>query len=196
MNAIRAFIAVEIDPEIRQKISELISCLKKSEADVKWITEDQMHLTLKFLGNIDEGRIQEISGVLSSISHDFKAFEITLSNIGAFPNLNHPRVIWIGIDKGADLLKTLAGKIDAELEKLGFHPSTSLGTGKETREFKAHLTLGRVRTSKNMPQLVKLLSATQFTPETGVKISELILFQSTLTLKGAIYSMLSKIKLH
>ncbi|MDP2921540.1 MAG: RNA 2',3'-cyclic phosphodiesterase [Candidatus Omnitrophota bacterium] len=182
MPHIRAFIAVEIDQPSRQKISSLISGLKKSNADVKWITEDQMHLTLKFLGNIDEGKIHEISSALSSISHDFKPFEITLSDIGAFPNLDHPRVIWIEIEKGADLLKTLAGKIDSRLEKLGFQ--------KETREFKAHLTLGRVRTSKNMPQLVKIINETQFAPETGVKINELILFQSTLTPKGTIYTKL------
>src|SRR3989338_2661620 len=149
MNTIRAFIAVEIDPETRQKISELISKLKKSNSDVKWITEDQMHLTLKFLGNIDNSKVQDISNALSSISNNFKSFAITLSGIGAFPNLNHPRVIWLGIDKGMDALKNLSERIENEMEKLGFE--------KENRGFTPHLTLGRLRSSKNMPELTKLI---------------------------------------
>lgn len=186
MSTIRAFIAVEIDPQTKQKISDLISSLKKSEADVKWINEEQMHLTLKFLGNIEQNKVQEISNALKSIADNFKPFSISLSNIGGFPNLNHPRVIWLGIDKGADTVKTLAEKIESGLEKLGFR--------KESREFKAHLTLGRIRSSKNMPNLTKLLKETTFSSENDVNITELILFQSALTSKGATYTVLSKNK--
>lgn len=179
----RAFIAVEIDDPAKQKISELISDLKKSGADVKWITEDQMHLTLKFLGNIDGNKAREISDVLSSISNNLKSFTISLSDIGAFPNLNRPRVIWVGINKGAEHLKTISGKIETSLEKLGFE--------KEGREFNPHLTLGRLKTSKNLSELKKLLNETPFNSENNIKINELVLFQSTLTPKGAIYSKLS-----
>ena len=187
MNTIRAFIAVEIDNQTKQKISDLISNLKKSKADIKWITEGQMHLTLKFLGNIDNGRVQEISGALSSISHNVKPFEITLSDIGAFPNLNRPRVIWAGIAKGAEYLKTISEKIETGLEKLGFE--------KEDREFNPHFTLGRVKTSKDLTELKKLLNETQFNSENEIKINELVLFQSTLSPKGATYSKLSVISL-
>jgi len=183
----RAFIAVEIDNLTKQKISDLISNLKKSGADVKWITEDQMHLTLKFLGNIDESKTREISDVLSSISSNFKSFTISLSNIGAFPNLNRPRIIWVGIDKGAEYLKTISEKIETGLKKLEFE--------KEDREFNLHLTLGRVKTSKNLSELKKLLNETLFNSQNEIKINSLILFQSTLTPKGAIYSKLSTINL-
>ena len=186
MDTIRAFIAVEIDPETRQKISALISGLKKSNADVKWITEDQMHLTLKFLGNIEQSKIQEISEALKPVADNFKPFSISLSNIGGFPNLDHPKVIWLGIDKGAKELKNLAEKIESGLEKFDFR--------KESREFKSHLTLGRVKSSKNMLNLVKLLKETGFSSETDISINELILFQSTLTPKGATYTVLSKNK--
>ncbi|MEK6732705.1 MAG: RNA 2',3'-cyclic phosphodiesterase [Candidatus Omnitrophota bacterium] len=190
MPSIRAFIAVEIDPQTKQKISALVSSLKKSDADVKWITEDQMHLTLKFLGNVEQSKIQEISAALNSISTNFSPFTIHLSNIGAFPNINHPRVIWLGIDIGAEELKILAEKIETGLEKLGFNPSTSLGTGKEDREFKAHLTLGRVKSSKNIANLIKLLKETVFSLNADIPIEEIILFQSTLFPKGAIYTKL------
>jgi 2'-5' RNA ligase len=180
METIRAFIAVEIDQPNKQKILDLISDLKKSEADVKWVTQDQMHLTLKFLGNIDKIKIPEITDAMRSSAQDLTSFTITFSKIGAFPNLNHPRVIWIGIDKGAENLKTITEKIETGLEKLGFK--------REGREFKPHLTLGRVRTSKNMPELTKLIKEANFSSEGEIQISELILFQSTLTQKGAIYT--------
>lgn len=184
---IRAFIAVEIDPPNKQKLSELISLLKKTDTDVKWVNENQMHLTLKFLGDIEETKVGGVSRALESIIKDFKKFTISFSKIGAFPNINKPRVIWIGIDEGKDTLKLLADKIDSELGKIGFE--------KEKREFKSHLTLGRVRSIKNISELADLIQKTDFQSQDKIKISSLILFQSTLTPKGAIYAPLAEIRL-
>lgn len=182
MNTFRAFIAVEIDDQTKQKISELISNLKKSDADAKWITEDQIHLTLKFLGNICEGDVQKISDALSGVSNNFNSFMINFSGIGAFPNLNHPAVIWLGVDKGADYLKTLAEGIENELEKSGF--------AREAREFQPHLTLARIRSPKNMPELARLAKKTDFISGNDVQIDKLILFQSRLSPKGAVYTII------
>jgi len=176
----RAFIAVEIDSLAKQKISDLVSCLKKTGSDAKWITEDQMHLTLKFLGNIGEDKAQKISETLSVILHSFKSFKIGFSTIGAFPNLNHPRVIWLGIDKGRESLKILNGKIEAGLEKSGFV--------RENREFNPHLTLARIRSSKNISNLIKLIGEKNLTPADEILIDKLTLFQSTLSPKGAVYA--------
>ncbi len=181
---IRAFIAVEIDLPNKQKISGLISELKKTKADVKWITENQIHITLKFLGNIDEERVQKISDALDHISKNSKTFDVRFSELGAFPNMKRPRVIWIGVEKGGDLLKLLNKKIEIELEKLGFV--------KEKREYKAHLTLGRVKSLNNITSLAESIDKIEFQPTGETKIERLILFQSTLTPKGAIYSPLSK----
>ena len=203
---LRTFIAVEIDPSHKQKLIHLISTLKRSDADVKWVNETQMHLTLKFLGNIEESKVQEISDALKSIANNTKEFTISLSNLGAFPNAKRPRVIWVGIDKGKNQLKLLASQIETNLEKLGFP--------KEPRDFKSHLTLGRVKSQKNLQNLTKLLTETTFQPQDemeptrpkgqdssgrnteqrrSIKINKLILFQSTLTPKGPIYK---KITLH
>jgi len=182
---IRAFIAVEIDQPLKQKISELISKLKKSDTNIKWVNENQIHFTLKFLGNIEESKVQAISAVLKSIASHSKEFALTLSDIGAFPNMKRPRVIWIGVDKGADNLKILADKIEIELEKLGFE--------KEKREFKSHLTLGRVRSLKNRKNRDSdhFLKMQKWSLSLGeIKIDKLILFQSTLTPKGATYTQL------
>jgi len=184
---IRAFIAVEIDSQNKQKLSELITLLKKTNTDVKWVNEKQMHLTLKFLGNIEETKAQEVSRILESITKDFKEFTIFLSKIGAFPNINKPRVIWVAIDEGKDTLKLLADKIESRLEEIGFV--------KEKREFKAHLTLGRVKSLKNISQLTEVMQKTDFQSQDKIKISSLILFQSALTSKGAIYAPLAEIKL-
>jgi len=174
---IRAFIAVEIDPPNKQKLSQLISKLKQADADVKWVNENQMHLTLKFLGDIEEKRVPEISAALKSMADNTSAFNIHLSEIGAFPNMHKPRVIWIGIDKGVENLKNLASQ---------------LGT-QEKREFKPHLTLARVKSLKNISQLTKLITETPFQSQGNIPITKLILFQSTLTPKGAIYTALAKL---
>ena len=184
---IRAFIAVEIDSPNKQKLSELIALFKKTDTDVKWVNENQMHLTLKFLGNIEEIKVQEVSRALESIIKDFKKFTISFSKIGAFPNINKPRVVWVAIDEGKGTLKLLADKIESRLEKIGFE--------KEKREFKAHLTLGRVKSLKNISQLTEVIQKTGFQSQDKIKISALILFQSTLAPKGAIYAPLAEIKL-
>jgi 2'-5' RNA ligase len=179
---IRAFIAAEIDPLNKEKVSSLISYLKKSNTDVKWVNENQMHLTLKFLGNVEENKIQQIFNVLKPIADNFNQFSITFSKIGVFPNMHQPRVVWVGIEKGTDELKNLSTKIEDNLEILGFP--------KEKRSYKAHLTLGRVRSLKNISDLTKLISEISFRSENEIKIDKLTLFQSTLTPKGAIYAPL------
>ncbi len=182
MNTIRAFIAVEIDNQTKQKISDIISNLKKSKADVKWINESQMHLTLKFLGNIGEDKVQKISEALPVISDSSKSFKIGFSSIGAFPNLNHPAVIWLGIDNGKESLKMLNGKIQTVLEKSGF--------AREKREFSPHLTLARIRSSKNITNLIKLIEETNLTPAGEILIDKLALFQSALSPKGAVHTVI------
>jgi len=184
MGNIRAFIAVEIEDQAKQKILELITSLKKSSADIKWITENQIHVTLEFLGTIAQDKIKAISDNLSAISKDFKPFTITFFKIGAFPNLSHPKVIWLGIDKGAEALGELNKAIENNLEKLGFE--------KEIRGFKAHLTLGRVKSTKNISGLIDILEKQPLISIEPSQINSLTLFQSSLTPKGAIYSNLSK----
>ena len=182
-NNIRAFIAIEINGQAKEKILEIITYLNKSSADVKWVTENQIHITLKFLGNIGTDKIQEISNTLSIISENFKPFTITFSKIGAFPSLNHPRAIWLGIDKNVEILCDLNRRIENDLEKIGFT--------KESQEFKPHIALGRVRSAKNISGLISLIEKQPLIQFTDIQINSLTLFQSSLTSKGAIYSRLS-----
>ncbi|MFA5389090.1 MAG: RNA 2',3'-cyclic phosphodiesterase [Candidatus Omnitrophota bacterium] len=181
MPDIRAFIALEIDEQTKQKILHLLDTLKKSGADAKWLTENQLHLTLKFLGNIEDNMTQKISGVLSDISGSARPFAINFSETGAFPDLEHPRVICLGIGKGAEHLEALNREIENSLEELGFK--------KEERPFKPHLTLGRVRSLKNLPNLIKTIKGKEkdLEPIDNVKIDKLTLFKSRLDPEGAVY---------
>lgn len=184
MDTIRAFIAVEIDDQTKQKISSLILNLKKSNADLKWITEDQIHITLKFLGNIDKNSIQKISDEMSNISNAFDSFTINFHKIGAFPNLKRPNVLWLGIDKGAECLKMLNKKIENALGKLGFK--------EENIEFKPHLTLARTRSLKNISNLAKLIEETDLKLWDDLQIHKLALYQSILNPKGAIHTIIAE----
>ena len=180
----RTFIAIEISEEIRNTLAQIQSHLKYAGADVKWVAKDNIHLTLKFLGEVSEDKIEKIKSILNAIGSETKPFEITVKEIGAFPKIDYPRVIWVGLDKGADESKELAKRIDEELSKIGFQ--------KETRPFAAHLTLGRVRSPKNRAALVEKLLSVNLSPITYhlQPITSIILFQSTLTPQGSIYSKL------
>lgn len=184
MTAIRAFIALEISQPHKQKISGLISSLKSSDADIRWLAENQMHLTLKFLGNIQQDSVKNISQILRSIAMDTNAFTMDLTGIGAFPNIKHPKVIWLGIEKGSLSINILSDKIEQGLEHLGFK--------REKRLFKPHLTLGRVKSLKNIKKLLDIIAKIKFQCEEFILINKIILFQSTLTPKGAVYSILEE----
>ena len=185
----RTFIAIELSDEIRSSLSQIESHLKYSGADVKWVDEKNIHLTLKFLGEIDEEKCNKIKAILDQIADSTRSFEISINNIGAFPKIDHPRVIWVGLDKGSAESKLLAEKIDNALSGIGFE--------KEARPFTAHLTIGRVRSSKNK-QALKEKAGTLELQETRNKrqvISSIILFQSKLTPKGSIYTKLHEARL-
>ncbi|MFH1478483.1 MAG: RNA 2',3'-cyclic phosphodiesterase [Candidatus Omnitrophota bacterium] len=183
MNTIRAFIAVEIPLAIKEKLSLLISDLKKSNANVKWVGIEGLHFTLKFLGDIEKDKVGDISKELKKISSSSSIFSVKFSKIGAFPNMNKPRVIWLGISQGENNLISLNKKIELSMEELGFQ--------KEGREYKAHLTLGRVRSFENISQLAKIINSLKIHIKGSVEINKIVLYQSTLTPKGAIYTPLS-----
>lgn len=189
--AMRTFIAIEISEEIKNTLSQIESHLKYSGADVKWVKPEIIHLTLKFLGEIDEKKATEVNAVLDEIAKSVKAFEISLKDIGAFPKIEHPRVVWVGLDKGAAETAGIAVRIDEALSKIGF--------AKEERPFSPHLTIGRVRSPLNKDKLKeKMVSAASKFDLLAVaphRVTSIILFQSTLTPQGSIYTKLYETRL-
>jgi 2'-5' RNA ligase len=182
----RAFIALELTPEIQKQLGQTQTELDKSSADVKWVKSEGIHLTLKFLGNVSLELAEEIKKIIDNLAKENQHFELQLANLGAFPKIEYPRVIWVGIEKGKEQTLNLAQSLEERLIKLGF--------AKEKRPFKPHLTLGRVRSARNRNQLKELLRSTIFKPAT-MSADTIVLFQSTLTPQGAIYQPLHKAKL-
>ena len=153
----RTFIAIELSGEIKNSLAQIESHLKYSGADVKWVSPDNIHLTLKFLGEISEEKCEKVKAALDEVAKTSAPFEISIKDIGAFPKLESPRVIWVGLDKGAKEATELAKKIDLSLSKLGFQ--------EETRPFAAHLTVGRVRSAKNRETLKEKIASTNHQPQ-------------------------------
>lgn len=178
----RSFIAIELNEGIHSELASLQSALKKSNAEVKWAAPGSTHLTLKFLGNIDSQKIKEIEKILNETVAEVEPFVLTLKGIGAFPKLDYPRVIWVGVESGAPQSEQLAKSLEERLE--------GIGIPLEDREFHPHLTLGRVKSLKNKDKLKEIIEATKFEPGSAVDVNHLTLFKSELTREGSVYTPL------
>ncbi len=180
----RTFIAIEIDPSIKDKISNLVQELGKQGAKVGWVKKESIHLTLKFLGEIDEKKIKEVSEKLKLISSKIKPFRIRIEGTGWFPEKgSHPRVLWIGV-KYPEHLKILWEEIEKELEKIGFE--------KEGREFSPHITIGRVKGNGSINKVLDILRKFTTYLFGEMEVKRIILFQSILKPDGAEYIPLEK----
>jgi 2'-5' RNA ligase len=184
----RAFIAIELPQEIKDSLARLQQKLKLAGADVKWVEPKNIHLTLKFLGEIDEQAQNRIIVKLEEISCAAKKFVISLASCGAFPNTNSPRVIWQGIEQGDKEVSAIATAIETQLE--------SIGIPKENREFSSHITLGRTRSSKNRQELAQAISEFSLKPlKDKFPASKITLFKSILTPRGPIYETIREFPL-
>ena len=183
---IRSFVSVDIeDSVIVGKIMRLQDSLKGLGINAKFVEPQNLHYTLKFLGNVPEARIEEIKEALSEIHQS--SFELEISGIGSFPSLKRINVIWLGAKKGGEHLVGLAKKVDDALLKLNFP--------KEKRPFTPHLTICRIKTSRNKEHLVKFLMNNQDVEIGSFWVREFRLKKSTLTPKGPIYETLASFKL-
>jgi len=142
---VRAFIAVDIPDNLRRSLAEVAGRLGGLGGDVKWVRPAGIHVTLKFLGEIGEERVDEVAEAMARAAAGKRPFEVTLAGLGAFPPKGPPRVIWVGIDRGAEELTRLAAEVDCLCAGLGFEP--------ERRPFRAHVTLGRVRSPRGIGKL-------------------------------------------
>jgi 2'-5' RNA ligase len=177
----RTFIAIELPEEIKKSLSKLQEQLKTTGADVKWVEPKNIHLTLKFLGERDDKKVKGIESLLSEVSSHNNSFKIRINSVGAFPNLNSPRVIWVGIDEGDSETKKIAQELEEKIAKLGIP--------KEERAFSSHITIGRKRSAKNLKELSESLKkASEGKFDLPVfAVDKITLFKSTLTSQGPIY---------
>jgi 2'-5' RNA ligase len=191
MEPIRAFIAIELPSQIKAALSQFQDDLKIGKsASVKWVGSEGIHLTLKFLGNVDEAEIPALNKALSEAVRGVAPFYLELGEPGAFPNSQAPRVVWVGVGGEIEPLRTLHNNIDRVLTPLGFPP--------EKRAFSPHLTLGRVR-EEALPgekrRLGESVTALKTGAKSSFKVESLSLMRSRLTREGALYSCLASFAL-
>ena len=139
----RTFIAVELDSAVRTRAEELVRILRSADADVKWVEPQNLHITLQFLGEIPDGLIADTCKAVEKGAAQMRAFDLDIGEAGAFPNSSRPRTLWIGAKSGADRMAELHDYVALELSALGFQD--------DGRQFQTHLTVGRTRCGKNVP---------------------------------------------
>lgn len=187
MDKVRAFIAIEIPENIKLQLKQVQERLKKGLTGVNWARPEGIHLTLKFLGNIDEEMISRIGDSMKKATERSSVFSIRLSGLGIFPGPRFPRVVWIGVKEGGEDLKGLNRAIDKTMDKLGFSA--------EEREFRPHLTLGRVRSQERRDELLKAIEELQNFEAGSFEAREVSLIKSDLKPGGAVYTKLLTVPL-
>ena len=183
---IRAFVAVDLEPQTVQQITEAIARLRPHIPGIRWLPPANFHLTLKFLGDIDEAKVEPITAALERDLCPFSCFTINAKGLGVFPDLKRPRILWVGLVCGE--LNALASRVEKALFPFGF--------AAERRAFAPHLTVGRWRefngSSKELGDEIKKWQGHDFGRS---NVDEVILFQSVLKPEGAVYRPLKVVAL-
>ncbi len=181
--AFRAFISVDMDST--PKLMEFSERLRGSNAPLKLVDFNIIHLTLKFLGETEEALIYDIENVMTLSVQGIEPFTIDLKSAGAFPNLNYMKVVWIGLEK-ADPLVTIAKTLDNELSKFGFP--------REKKGFRPHITVARVRGPKNKHILADILKEYQDEVFGSQRVENIRLKKSVLSREGPSYTTVREVK--
>jgi 2'-5' RNA ligase len=181
----RVFCAIEIPEEIRGEVAEHISRLKRAapEAQASWSRPDNIHLTLKFLGNIRQTQVEQLSKAASRAASSCVSFGIKLEQTGSFPTHGSPRVLWIGISDQDAKLSELHARLEDECAREGFE--------KEARRFHPHLTVARLRKPQGARSLALAHRELEFNPA-DIVVSELLVIRSELGQNGSRYTTISR----
>jgi 2'-5' RNA ligase len=183
--SIRCFIAIDVPEEIKGDLAKLQDSLRRLGASISWTRTEGIHLTLKFLGNVESDVIPKISVSLEEASSKVMPFSVAVEGVGCFPNARRPRVLWVGLD-GGEPLQTIHEAVEAATEPMGFQ--------REHRKFHPHLTLGRVRQPNGIDRVVREMERLGFARHEFTS-TEIRLMRSELHPTGAVYSELYSAKL-
>jgi 2'-5' RNA ligase len=186
IDVMRYFIAIDMTENIKDAIAGVIEKCGLNSKGIKWVSAENVHLTLKFLGDVKEDLIPEIEKGLASICMRHDVFNINIRGAGAFPNFKYPNILWMGIDESEEL-KRLYEDIEESMSELGFE--------KEDRKFSPHLTIGRVKDRKGIEPVIKELYTFKDTFFGSIEVKEVLLMRSVLKPTGAEYSKIAGFKL-
>lgn len=181
MEKIRTFIAIKIPRELEVALGELLAEMRRAGGDVKWVHPASVHITLKFLGEITREEIAAVARAVESAAAGKASFVLRTGEKGAFPNLKRPRVFWVGLQaQHQTQLLALQREIESELEPAGFP--------REARDFKPHLTIGRVRSQRDIDRVAAAFTRNEF-PMIDLPVCEVLIMKSELTRQGAVYTV-------
>lgn len=181
MSQVRAFLAIDLDDDLKPKINKIIRQFKEIDTKIKYVELQNLHLTLKFFGDIDTNGLDVLENAIADAVSEFDSFKIKITGCGAFPNKNHIKVIWVGIDDDA-VIKDLHDRLDKEFAHLGFD---------KDRKFSTHLTIGRMKSAKNKNKVKEVIEEFENFEIGEMEVSEISLKKSTLTPAGPIYEDIS-----
>lgn len=184
---IRSFLAIELPEAIRRKIEEVQKDLKLSHADMRWVSPEKIHLTLKFFGSIDESRIDPIVKSIGGPTQTSSPFSLAVRGMGAFPHLKNPRVIWMGLVDEKEILPSFQRELEKELRKIGFES--------EDRPFHPHLTLGRMKSNQGRDELIGRMEKYREEQFGDFQVEKVVLLKSDLRPSGPIYTPLKELRL-
>lgn len=185
-NTFRAFIAMELPDEIRESVYRSLNpTMNKLAQYVKWVEQNNLHLTLRFLGQIDSNAKDKIENYLSQVTNEYSPMSFSLDELGVFPNWREPRILWIGIHVLSGELISLQKEIESIAQRAGLKP--------ENQRFHPHITIGRVKSTNEF--VARCWRATKLPQIPPFRISDVILFKSTLHPSGPIYDPVKKFQL-
>ena len=181
----RAFLAAEIDEELKDKIAEVQKQLKEADAPVKFVEPHNLHFTFKFFGEIDEDKSEEIVSAVETKVQNYSPFELLIKGVGIFPNPRYIRVVWLGVEDSGPFSR-LQMALDEDFQKMGF---------KKERSYVPHLTMGRVRGAKNKDALLSRIDELKEVEIGRMRIEKLLLKESVLKPEGPVYTTVNEFDL-
>jgi 2'-5' RNA ligase len=185
MARLRTFIGIDPGKPVRDRLVSLQENLAKAGTEVKWVEPANLHLTLLFLGEVEDRRLPPVCQVVQENAAKHPAFAMTLATVGCFPNPRRPRILWVGVGQGAAEVTAVHDSLEAPLLELGCYR-------REERRYTPHLTLGRVKSDRPTDKLAGALGkyADWIAPETLVR--EVLVMSSELTPHGPVYTVLGR----
>ncbi|MBW1742086.1 MAG: RNA 2',3'-cyclic phosphodiesterase [Deltaproteobacteria bacterium] len=181
---LRAFIAISLPESVLQAIVNVQETLKESGLKIRWVRQEGIHLTIKFLGDIDRADVERIHSAMQQVTQVFSPLVLQGEGVGVFPDLKRPRVVWVGVSGEIKVLRALQRELEDQLDGLGFP--------KEKRSFKGHLTLGRIKGRTDGVKLGEALRALGDFRTNPFTVQSVVLFQSDLRPDGAVYTRLAE----
>ncbi len=183
----RTFCAIELPPAVREQLARHTQQLREAfpDASASWSKPENVHLTLKFFGNVAKEKLTRISEAATRVAGEFSPFQIRIGGTGVFPRRSRPQVLWVGVEDSSSRLSELQQRLEEEFARAGF--------AEEDRGYRPHLTIARLRRPEDARPLAEAHIQKKF-EFIDVPVNEFVLFRSQLSPKGSIYTVISKHK--